>query len=102
VQHARWALGFDGERSFRERRVTGLVPGSAAQRAGLREGDLLRAYAVFGGDADRDAELTVERDGAQVEIRYRPVAAEPVPGVRYRPADNADDDPACRAWLTQR
>jgi len=102
VQHAHWALGFDGERSFRNRRVTGLVPGSAAQRAGLREGDLLRAYSVYGGDADRDADLTVERDGALVDIRYRPVAAAPVPGVRYRPADNADDDPACRAWLAQR
>lgn len=102
VQHARWALGFDGERSFRERRVTGLVAGSAAQRAGLREGDVLRAYSVYFGDVDRDAELTVERDGALTEIRFRPMAAEPVPGVRYRPTDNADDDPACRAWLTQR
>lgn len=102
VQHARWALGFDSERSLDTRRITGLVAGSAAERAGLREGDLLRAYAVFRGDVDRDAELTIERDGAPMEIRYRPMADAPVPGVRYRPADHADDDPACRAWLAQR
>lgn len=96
---ARWELGFDGARSFRERQVLGLVPGTAAERAGLREGDRLRGFSVYGGDVDKDAELTVERDGQPIEIRYRPIAERSVPGVRYVLKPEAAQEPACQAWM---
>jgi len=65
-------LGFDGERSFRAARVHGLVPGSAAAEAGVREGDRLLAWDVVLGDPDREAELVVRRENSQVTLRYLP------------------------------
>ena len=66
-----YALGFDRGRSLREQRIHGLVPGSAAAAAGLREGDVLAGWDVH-GDADRRIRLQVRRGGKAQEIRYYP------------------------------
>lgn len=79
-----YALGFDRERSLRERRVHGLVAGSPAQRAGLREGDALAGWSLY-GDADRESLLQVERDGAVLAIRFHPRGAA-TRVLQFRPA----------------
>jgi predicted metalloprotease with PDZ domain len=66
-----FVLGFDRERSLREQRVRGLVAGSAAAKAGVREGDELLGWDVH-GDADRPIQLQVLRAGEIKKISYLP------------------------------
>ena len=95
---SRWELGFDGDASLKERRVRGLIAGSAAERAGLIEGDALRGYSVRFNDADTAVRLQVERNRQIVDIRYLPRSTETLPGVRYLPKADAALDPGCAAW----
>jgi predicted metalloprotease with PDZ domain len=74
-------LGFDARAAGRvPGKITGLVPGSAAERAGLREGDEVQE-AVFVGSslvADEEATLTVKvlRGGAPLAVTFLPRGAE--------------------------
>lgn len=66
-----YELGFDRARSLSEGCVRGLLPGSAAAAAGLRDGDELAGWTVP-GDADEKVRLRVRRDGRLETISYFP------------------------------
>lgn len=66
-----YELGFDQQRSLKERKVHGLVRGSAAERAGLREGDQLAGWSIQ-GDSDIRVKLSVRRGGKTTRIAYYP------------------------------
>jgi predicted metalloprotease with PDZ domain len=72
----RYELGFDPTvRAERKRIVRGLSSGSAAERAGLRNGDeIARPFGQDAVQADQSATLTVEvvRNGKTVPISYLP------------------------------
>ena len=74
-----WQLGFDVTSFGGEvGRVTGLVPGSQAERAGLRNGDGLVERALpFHAirHSDHEIELAVIRDGEPLTLRYLPAGA---------------------------
>lgn len=99
AEFRKFELGFDVAASTKAQKLVGLVPGSAAALAGLREGDVLKSWSIYGGDTERDALLQVERDGAVTNITWRPVATSPVAGVRFEPRPQAETDPACRKWM---
>jgi predicted metalloprotease with PDZ domain len=77
-------LGFDFDATRDRKVITGLVPGSAAQRAGLRDGDALAGFSAAIGDASQPVKVTV-RDGAGTrDIEYLPcVAALEVPSFQF-------------------
>jgi hypothetical protein len=101
VERPRFELGFD-RASFRERRVVGLVPGSAAERAGLREGAALEGWSVSLGRADLDVVLRVRgEDKAVRDLAYRPAAAEPMRLPQFRVKHLARADTACRIWAAR-
>lgn len=65
-------LGFDFDATRVANVVSGLRAGSAAERAGLREGDRLGGWTVSFGDASRPVKLTV-LDGANPrELEFLP------------------------------
>ena len=66
-----YVLGFERERSLSNRRVYGLVAGSAAAQAGLAEGDELVAWDLR-ADPDKKTELKIRRDGKVKTISYFP------------------------------
>ncbi len=72
----RFDLGFDPASLLaRPRIVRGLVPGSEAARAGLRDGDEIRnSFSQDGLQGDQQAFLTLEikRGDAPLSIRYQP------------------------------
>ncbi|WP_197284566.1 M61 family metallopeptidase [Piscinibacter sakaiensis] len=96
----RWTAGFDTAASFQARRVQGVVPGGPAAAAGLRDGQALLGWSVYGGDTSRDIELTLPGvDGGPARpLRYRPVdgRTERLPTLRVR--DGAETSADCRAW----
>ncbi len=67
-------LGFDREASLATQRVIGLVGGSAAAKAGLREGDALVGWDIH-GEADKEIRLQVRRGDKLHTIRYFPRGA---------------------------
>jgi len=64
-------LGFDRDKSTKEKRVIGLVPGSAAAEAGLKEGEVLAGWSIY-ADADKEVALKVKRDGKVETVTYLP------------------------------
>ena len=83
--------GFDLRESFARDRVTGLVAGSAAARAGLRNGQRILGGGMV-ADPDAQAELVVDRGQGPDTIRYFPARSVPrVP--QFEPAGRT-----CAAW----
>jgi predicted metalloprotease with PDZ domain len=66
-----YELGFDQTRSLADRKVRGLVSGSAAEKAGLREGDRLLGWSLQ-SDPDMPTRLQVQRGGRAETITYYP------------------------------
>jgi predicted metalloprotease with PDZ domain len=87
-------LGFEDASLHEDRmRITGLVPGSQAERAGLEEGDrLLSATPVFMLMREPDLAMTlvVEREGNPVEISYLP-RGEAVEGIRWSRNEGSEE-----------
>lgn len=59
-------LGFDMPASEATRRITDVRAGSAAARAGLRDGDALNGFSITHGDPDREVELRIGPDRRKV------------------------------------
>lgn len=66
-----YELGFDRERSLPQKKVRGLVSGSAAQKAGLRERDELAGWSIS-GKPEGKVVLQVRKNGRIRNIRYLP------------------------------
>ncbi len=69
----RFELGFD-VKSFDANKIVGLVRGSAADRAGVREGDVLTKFRSAFGIAE-PVELTVKRGDAEKKVSFLPRGA---------------------------
>ena len=67
----RYELGFD-DAVFDHHKVESLRKGSAAERAGLREGDVVVRGRFAPGQPDYKAAVTVKRNGKDVEITFFP------------------------------
>ncbi|HET8612408.1 MAG TPA: peptidase M61 [Sphingomonas sp.] len=98
VMLRRWQLGFDpASLVHKPRLVTGLIPGSNAARAGLRDGDeILNHFPQDGPQGDQKAMLTLEvkRDGRTFPITYLP-RGEAVPAYQWE--RNPDAPGSCAA-----
>jgi predicted metalloprotease with PDZ domain len=91
-------LGFDSA-GIALRRVQGVIAGSAAERAGLRDGMELVGWSIHFGDTGKDVVAQVRDDDGQVRnLTYRPVTAEPVEVPVFKVKPGAAEDGACRAW----
>jgi predicted metalloprotease with PDZ domain len=82
----RYELGFDSEASNKANVITGLVSGSAAERAGLAEGQRLLGF-MDPRRADQPVHVTVLVDGSRKEFSYLPQGpVEVLPRVRVTSA----------------
>jgi predicted metalloprotease with PDZ domain len=79
---SKFEVGFDFEASRKNHTVTGLVPGSAAAKAGIAEGQKLVGWSVSFGDAAKPAVMTIDENGTKRKIEYLP-AGEPVPTPQF-------------------
>jgi predicted metalloprotease with PDZ domain len=93
----RYQLGYDQKRAAVDGVVVGLMPGSEADKAGIREHDriVLRTN-TDGAQRDPQRELTVKiiRDGGTFPITYLP-RGEPAPGWQWEAVSGLPDG-SCR------
>ena len=76
----KFELGFNTQ-SMREFKVQGLVPGSAADKAGVKEGDVIvKGFMVWVVEDELDVpmRIIVLRDGKEVKFEWRPRSGEVV------------------------
>jgi hypothetical protein len=78
-QRPRWEPGFDVEATLATRRAQGVRAGSAAERAGLRDGMAIAGASIWRGDATRAIELRVRADSAERKISFYPASEVTVP-----------------------
>ncbi len=69
-----YELGFDIEVTIARRKVAGVVPGSAAYEAGLRDGMTANGWSVFRGDTTRNVEMNVVDGETRKTIKFLPVS----------------------------
>ncbi len=69
-----YEIGLDLDASYQAQAITGLVPGGAAARAGLREGQRLYGYSISQiGDPTSPVTIFVaDNTGAQIQVQYLP------------------------------
>ena len=65
-------VGFDFEKSKVAKEVIGIKEGSAAYKAGIRDGQKLMGYGMYFGEMDKQAEVVVRVDGEAKSIKYFP------------------------------
>lgn len=93
-------LGFSRDETFKTRVLTGVVEGSAAWRAGLREGMNIRRLSFSENDTEKDVTVTIEdAAGERQDIKYRPVKDSQVRVPQYVLKAAAETDKACLAWF---
>jgi predicted metalloprotease with PDZ domain len=80
-----YELGFDQTRSLKDRKVRGLLRGSAAEKAGLREEDRLLGWSIP-GDAEKLTKLNVQRADQAATISYYARGGKRTV-MQFRPAD---------------
>lgn len=94
VPYRIFELGFDSASlTANPRRVKGLVPGSAAEKAGVRDGDEITTAVVLDaiqGDADAELTIHLKRAGQPLEITYLP-RGKSVEGYRWARVANVPD-----------
>ena len=81
--------GFDVEATRQAKSVRGLRAGSAAEKAGLREGQALAGWSVAFGNPDVPIEMTVREAGEERKLRWLP-QGEPVSVPQVRAVAGAD------------
>jgi predicted metalloprotease with PDZ domain len=75
-----WELGFSAS-SITSRIINGMIPGSRAAEAELRDGDVLLRNDFLSNSADhyeRNLSLVIRRDGREINISYWPRSWEKV------------------------
>jgi predicted metalloprotease with PDZ domain len=92
-------LGFDPDATLAAKVFMGVKPGSAAYRAGLRDGQTLRGYSYGHGDTRREVEVTIEVEKQKQVLKWLPVGPATLKAVQYTVKRGADGDAACKAWF---
>ena len=79
-------IGFDVDASREARTLVGVLAGSAAHAAGLRDGMALRGLTAYWNDVTKPVQVDVETDGRVERISYSPVR-DPIDIPAYRPLE---------------
>src|SRR5918993_1633262 len=74
INYHPWDMGFEAEKSFNTRVISGVVPGSNSHRAGLRDGQKWVSGGFVHGDPNRLTKLTVIEGDTQKVVQFYPAA----------------------------
>jgi predicted metalloprotease with PDZ domain len=101
INYHPWDMGFEAETSFKTRVISGVVPGSNAHRAGLRDGQKWVSGGFVHGDPNRLTKLTVIEGDTQKVVQFYPAAIDAIPLPRYnlKPNLSAEERARCLSQL---
>jgi predicted metalloprotease with PDZ domain len=84
INYHPWDMGFQADTSFKTRVISGVVPGSNAHRAGLRDGQKWVSGGFVHGDPNRLTKLTVIEGDTQKVVQFYPAAIEAIRLPQYK------------------
>src|SRR5687767_3176016 len=84
INYHPWDMGFEADTSSRTRVISGVVPGSNAHRAGLRDGQKWVSGGFVWDDPTRLTKLTVIEGDTQKVVQFYPAARESIPLPQYK------------------
>jgi predicted metalloprotease with PDZ domain len=79
-----WDMGFEVDKSFKTRVISGVKPDGNAHRAGLRDGQKWVSGGFVYGDPNRLTKLTVIEGNTQKVVQFYPAATEAIRLPRYK------------------
>ena len=91
--------GFDAQTSFGNRKVSGVVAGSRAERAGLRNNMVIKGGSYHHGDAAQEVVVNVIEDGKERRITFLPASDKTVRIPVFSANPDAQEQAGCRRWL---
>jgi predicted metalloprotease with PDZ domain len=95
-----YEAGFSVRETIEKRVIIGVIEGSAAWRAGLRDGQKTRSLSIRYDDVESDVKFTVEDAEGQIrKMEFRPVKETGELTPQYFLKAGAHGDRACLAWF---
>jgi predicted metalloprotease with PDZ domain len=92
VETPLFELGLDLEALRDKKVIAGVVPDSAAYRAGLRDGQVVvRRSPVYSGDSSKPLGITIMEDGRERTIKYYPASRKTVSVPQFKLRSGAGD-----------
>ncbi len=101
IDHRSFDAGFDREKWTKDRIFAGVVPGSSAHRAGLRDGQKWISGDMVHGDATRLTKFTVIDGATQKVVQFYPASTQaiPLPQCKLKPDLSAEERARCLSQL---
>lgn len=101
INYHPWDMGFEADKSFKTRVISGVVPDSNAHRAGLRDGQKWISGGYVHGDPNRLTKLTVIEGDTQKVVQFYPAATEAIRLRQYKlkPGLSAEERAQCLSQL---
>ena len=101
IDYRPWDMGFAAYKSFETRVISGVVPGSNAHRAGLRDGQKWVTGGFVHGDPNRLTKLTVIEGDTQKVVQFYPAATEAIrlPQFKLKPSLSLEERAQCLSRL---
>ncbi len=96
-----WDMGFEAEKSFKTRVISGVKPNSNAHRAGLRDGQKWVTGGFVWDDPNRLTKLTVIESDKQKVVQFYPASNEAIrlPQYKLKPDISAAERARCLSQL---
>ncbi|HET6890553.1 MAG TPA: hypothetical protein VFH31_05575, partial [Pyrinomonadaceae bacterium] len=91
IEYRPFDAGFDFEKSFKTRVVSGVVPDTNAHQAGLRDGQKWVTGGIVRGNPTRLTKLTIIEGETQKVVQYYPAAREAISLPQYKLKPNLSD-----------
>lgn len=101
VEKPVFELGFDAAIVHKSWKLGSVVAGSAAERAGLREGMQVQGWSYNNGQPEHEVSLKIREEGGVREVKYLPMAAQGTRVPQFTVRTGAAVDPGCLAWAAQ-
>ena len=84
INYHPWDMGFEADKSFKTRVISGVVSDSNAYRAGLRDGQKWVSGGFVWDDPTRLTKLTVMEGDTQKVVQFYPAATKAIPLPQYK------------------
>ena len=92
-------LGFESKSPLVGQVISGVVVGSQAERAGLRDGMMVKSWPSHNKDSTREITVTVTENDATRFIKFLPASAKTVRIPAFTVKADAATSAACAAWM---